>query len=100
MTLTACCRSILLSCATVTASIAVTYPSLIYAQEQTHPFDIPSQELDTALRAFARASLQQVSFEERSVKGKRSAAVKGEFTARDALDRLLSGSGLSVRTGE
>lgn len=100
MTLKECCRSILLSCATVTASIAVTYPSLIYAQEQTHPFDIPAQELDTALRAFARASLQQVAFEERSVKGKRSVAVKGEFTARDALDRLLSGSGLSVRNGE
>jgi outer membrane receptor protein involved in Fe transport len=100
MTLKECCRSILLSCATIAVPIAVTYPSLSHAQEQTHAFDIPAQELDSALRAFARTSLQQVVFEDQTVKGKRSAALKGEFTVRDALGRLLSGSGLSVRTGE
>ncbi len=100
MMLKACCRSILLSCATITASMTFGYPSLLLAQEQLHAFDIPAQELDSALRAFARASLQQVVFEDDAVKGKRSVAVKGEFTARDALDRLLGGSGMKVRAGE
>lgn len=100
MKLAECCRSILLSCATLATTVAVTYPSLLHAQEQTHSFDIPAQELESALRAFARASLQQVVFEGETVKGKRSTAVKGELTARDALHRLLMGSGLSVRAGE
>ncbi|WP_129777741.1 TonB-dependent receptor domain-containing protein [Peristeroidobacter soli] len=99
MMLKECCRSILLSCATLAVSIT-THPSQAVAREQLQAFDIPAQELDSALRAFARASLQQVVFEDEAVKGKRSVAVKGEFTTRDALDRLLGGSGLRVRTGE
>lgn len=100
MMLKECCRSFLLSCATISVAIATAYPPLLQAQEQLHAFDIPAQDLGSALRAFARASLQQVAFEDDAVKGKRSVAVQGNFTARAALDRLLSGSGLSVRTGE
>jgi outer membrane receptor protein involved in Fe transport len=100
MTLREDCRAILLGCATIASPFLCAYPSLLHAQEQVQAFDIPSQELDSALRAFARASLQQIVFEGNTVKGRRSVALKGEYTIHDALDRLLQGSGLRVRRGE
>ena len=44
--------------------------------------------------------MQQVVFEGNTVKGKHSAALKGEYTVLGALDQLLKGSGLTVRRGE
>jgi iron complex outermembrane receptor protein len=100
MKIAECCRSILLGCATIGAPVAFPAPSPLQAQEQVRAFDIPAQELDSALRAFAQVSLQQIAFEDSAVKGKRSTPLKGEYTVRDALARILSGSGLTARTGE
>ncbi|MET0307213.1 MAG: TonB-dependent receptor [Sphingomonas sp.] len=69
------------------------------AQVQTYSFDIPSQDLGAALKAFARASRQQVTFDAKAVRGKRSPALKGNYPARAALDALLQGSGLEVEQG-
>lgn len=70
-----------------------------YAQEQTYSFDIPAQDLGSALREFARESGQQVTFDGETVRGKRTPSVRGSFTARAALNRLLANSGLTVRQG-
>lgn len=70
-----------------------------YAQQQTYSFDIPAQDLGSALRAFARASRQQVTFDDRAVRGKRTSALKGSYTAEQALDILLRGSGLAAQRG-
>ena len=69
------------------------------AQDQTYSFDIPAQDLGSALRAFARTSRQQVTFDSRTVRGKRAAALRGTFSARQALDTLLGGSGLTAESG-
>ncbi|HEY0339862.1 MAG TPA: TonB-dependent receptor, partial [Steroidobacteraceae bacterium] len=55
---------------------------------KTH-FDIPAQELPTALLKFSEQSGIQVSSPGELIEGKRSSGVQGTFTARAALDKLL-----------
>lgn len=70
-----------------------------YAQERAYSFNIPAQEVGPALRAFAQASQQQVTFDANTVRGRRSAGVTGNHSASEALDILLKGSGLTVEKG-
>lgn len=63
----------------------------------TIAFDIPAQDLNAALLTFAdRAGLQLV-YDVGIVRGLRNAALQGRFTARQGLDRLLAGTGLTFR---
>jgi iron complex outermembrane receptor protein len=71
----------------------------VYAQTVTITFDIPAQDLGAALKAFARVSRQQLSFDVGSVRGKRSLALRGTFTPAEALAKLLAGSGLVAQSG-
>ncbi|HUE79611.1 MAG TPA: TonB-dependent receptor [Sphingomicrobium sp.] len=85
----------LLSTSAAAALIAAT-PVPAYAQAQTFNFDIPSQPLDASLRAFARASRQQIMFDGELVKGRTAPELKGSYTADAAVAHLLAGSGLSA----
>jgi iron complex outermembrane receptor protein len=58
--------------------------------------DIPAQDLGSALKALSAAANEQLLFSDDIVAGHRSAALKGEFTADDALAILLKGSDLKV----
>jgi len=69
------------------------------SQASVYEFDIPEQSLAEALQAFARASRQQVSFDSAMLRGKRSNALVGSYTAREALEKLLDGSGLNFQVG-
>ena len=69
------------------------------AQDQSYNFDIPAQDLATALNAFARVSRQQVMFDPAAVQGKQSVALTGNYRARDAIQRMIANSGLAVRVG-
>ncbi|HEX5724695.1 MAG TPA: TonB-dependent siderophore receptor, partial [Longimicrobiaceae bacterium] len=60
-------------------------------------FDIPSQPLPDALRAFAWRAGVRVELDARAAAGARSRAVSGTFAAPEALRRLLAGTGLSAR---
>ena len=82
------------------ALLAWAVPGAAQAEDQTYVFDIPVQQLGDALRAFARASHHQVTFEDHVVMGKRNAPLKGKYTAQEALGQLLGGSGLSAQVGE
>jgi outer membrane receptor protein involved in Fe transport len=82
-------HSVLLALATNTVIVgapAVAAPAIQY--------DIASQDLGDAIRAFAIASHPQVIFSEDQVRGKRSPALKGNYTVDEAFARLLQGSGL------
>lgn len=82
------------------SSVMMANTCTIIAQDsQAYNFDIPSQDLDTALRTFARTTRQQVLFRGKDVRGKRNGALTGNHTAPDALSRLLEGTGLSFRIG-
>ncbi len=58
-------------------------------------FDIPSQPLESALEAYGVTSRLQVLYETALTTGRYSAKVKGMYTQEAALQRLLSGTGLS-----
>jgi outer membrane receptor protein involved in Fe transport len=82
------------------AAIAISVATPAYAQERTFGIDIPAQDLGSAVRAFAKATRQQVSFSGADVKGRRSSAVKGQLGADEALKQLLLGTGVTYRRAE
>ncbi|HEY1111600.1 MAG TPA: STN domain-containing protein, partial [Opitutaceae bacterium] len=59
-------------------------------------YDLRGGEAGDTLREFARVSGLQLIFPERPLRGVRLPALRGEFTARDALDRLLADSGFEA----
>lgn len=67
------------------------------SQNATLSFNIPGQSLADALNAFIAISDWQVGFPSGMAKNARSSAVNGNYTPEQALQRLLSGSGLSYR---
>jgi iron complex outermembrane receptor protein len=52
--------------------------------------------LGAALRTYARVTRQQITFDNRLLKGRQSPPLVGSYTAADALSRLLSASGLAM----
>ncbi len=69
------------------------------ASAQTAPiaeFDIPSQPLEAALRKLAETQNLEVIFTPDDVKGIVTPGVKGRYTAREAIQELLKGTGLVV----
>ncbi|WP_232422384.1 TonB-dependent siderophore receptor [Methylosarcina fibrata] len=60
---------------------------------------IPSQSLQTAINQLSEQADWQISYPAELVKGLTAPSVSGQYSAREALDRLLSGSGLiAVKT--
>ena len=82
--------------AAAAALLVFAAPAMAQVQEQTYKFDLPAQGLGSALRAFGQASRQQIIFSEDSVRGRQAPALLGTFTVDDGLNRLLTGSGLTV----
>jgi iron complex outermembrane receptor protein len=67
----------------------------LHAQDQpVHQFDIPAQMASRALNLFARQAEQQVLFRYDRLEGITTNAVKGQFTASEALVILLQNTGL------
>lgn len=59
-------------------------------------FSIAPQPLAGALRQFTQQAQHQVLFDPQIVAGRTSPALQGRFTPRQALDRLLAGTGVTV----
>jgi outer membrane receptor protein involved in Fe transport len=72
-------------------------PAAAQVREQTYRFDVPAGNLGDGLRTLGETTHQQIIFSESAVRGKRNAALKGNFTIGDALGRLLEGSGFKVK---
>ena len=64
----------------------------------TAKFDIPQQQLGTALSEYARQSGTQLLYSPALATGKTGHAVQGEKTNKQALQELLSGTGLEYAT--
>lgn len=83
-------------------TIALPATSLVHAQDGgadavvTVSIDIPAQPLGQALNELARQANLQMTFPAAQVAGKAAPAVAGQMTARQALDHLLAGSGLTA----
>lgn len=66
------------------------------AQEAPVAFDLPEQDLATMLREIARAARREILFADEDVRGRRSPAVRGNFTVEQAVRLAIGGSGLVV----
>ena len=77
----------------VTAILAATAAS---AHGRLFHFDIAPEPLSQALRTYAQVCGQDVIFTESVVAGAGSTSLVGDFTATDALSRLLAGTQLVV----
>lgn len=65
------------------------------AQQERCSLNIPAQNLDEALQTLALACHHKLLYTSALVADKQVAALKGQFTATEAMQRLLAGSGLT-----
>ena len=70
------------------------------ADAAVKPFDVPSGAASRTLKLFAQQSGREIVFSAESIGGTATNAVRGELTARDALDRMTAGTGLTVGVDE
>lgn len=61
-------------------------------------YHLPAQDLGSALRAVARISGHEIMFAADAVEGKRAPDLNGRFTLRGAINLLLKGSGIIVKS--
>src|ERR1700731_3589127 len=67
----------------------------VQARSISYDLNIPSEDLTAALQSFAIASHHKLLYKAELTAGKISRALKGHFTAQEAMEALLSGTGLS-----
>ncbi len=70
------------------------------AEPARKTYDLPAGEAVATLRAFAEQSGEQVVYMVENVRGERTRAVAGTFTAREALDRMLADTKLAASQDE
>src|SRR5687768_16638957 len=66
------------------------------AESERRAFDIVAGEAVDTLRAFAAQANREIMFPAERVHGVRTRAVKGTFTPREAVERMLAGTTLHV----
>jgi TonB-dependent receptor len=72
-------------------------PSALAAATATRKtYDLPSGDAVDTLRRFAEESDKQIVYLLDTVRGVATTAIRGEFTARDALQAMLADTGLAV----
>ena len=71
---------------------AIDHPAL----DTPHSYKLPAASLGRTLAAFATQSGLALSFDPALTEGLSSAGLTGSYTARQALERLLAGSGLEL----
>jgi len=81
----------------VMALILLSPPSMANVISERYKFDVPSEALGDALRAVGQISHQQIVFSEDTVRDKKSPPLVGSFTVDQGLQRLLAGSGLTIK---
>jgi TonB-dependent receptor len=80
------------------SAVAMTICVPAVVQAQTRTFNIAAQPASSGIREFAQQAGIQVIAAGRDAEGLRTNAVKGAMDVRAALDRLLEGTGLAVRS--
>jgi iron complex outermembrane receptor protein len=71
--------------------------AFVQAQQATYEFNIPAQPASQVLDALAKQTGLQPFFAEGAVKGVQSPGVKGKLSLREALDKVLAGTGLTYQ---
>jgi outer membrane receptor for ferric coprogen and ferric-rhodotorulic acid len=76
--------------------VCLSLPSVAPAAESLVAFDVPAGEAVDTLKLAARQGSLEIVFFVDTVRGIRTPALRGHFRPRDALDRLVAGTGLVV----
>src|SRR5256885_6274106 len=74
-----------------------TAAAAVQASQAVRFYNIPAQPLGTALSSYAEVSGVDLVANPAAVKGKRSHAIKGNFSPDDALNEILRGTSLDYR---
>jgi len=82
-----------LSIATAVSATVIASP----AMAQTVRFDVPAQDVASAVREFARQAKVQIVISGDNAAGRRSQAISGTMTVPQALERMLAGTGLTAQ---
>ena len=80
--------------------LAVLISSLYASDAAIKAYNLPSGDAATVLKQFSEMSGRETLFAAEVVRGVTTHEVKGDFTAQEAIARLLSGTGLSVVVDE
>src|SRR5690606_33028843 len=77
-------------------------PRMALAAEETarFNFELPADAAEVALKRFSDQSGRQVVFPTEVAEGVRTSEVRGEFTPREALTRMLAGTPLRAQLNE
>lgn len=63
-------------------------------------YDVPERDATISLRLFAEQSGLEIIYPAEDVKGVKTNALKGEFAPREAIDRLIAGTPLTVTSAK
>ena len=66
------------------------------ADNSVKSYDLPSSDAATVLKQFSEISGRETLFAAEVVRDVRTQSIKGNYTAQDAISRILAGTGLSV----
>jgi len=96
-------RGRVMACALMAGTViggCAALPGLAMAQDEgtLRAYDIPAGALSDALNSFAEQSGVQLTYEASLTQGLRTGGLRGSFAPRDAISRLLSGTGLAARS--
>lgn len=89
-------RKTVLGCSAALAALALATGA--YAQQRT--FNVPAQEAVRAIPEFARQADIQIIAPSTELRGVRTPQVRGDLDTRDALRRLLQGTGLEIASDD
>jgi TonB-dependent receptor len=95
------CKTALLAAAAASILASAAAPAHAWqaapGAERRAPINIPAQDLDQALRTLSRQTGLQFVHDPEVTRGLTSRTVAGTMTAREALQRMIAGSGVEVR---
>jgi hypothetical protein len=84
-----------------TALCALLVPSVRAATDEARrPYDIPAGEAAATFKEFSEVSGHEILFAAEAIRDVRTRGVKGRFTAREALDRMIADSPLRCSEDE
>jgi len=88
------------ACAFLLMCLFLTSGALHAADAPVKAFDVPAGAANRTLKLFAQQSGREIVFSAESIGATTTNAVRGELAARDALDRMIAGTGLAVGVDE
>jgi outer membrane receptor protein involved in Fe transport len=84
------------ACLPLWAALFLSFTLSVFAADAVKKFDVPAGEAAVTLKQAAQQGGVEIAFPATTVRGVQTAAVKGTFTAREALNRMLAGTDLML----